>query len=93
MSSAWRATLSNGDKQCRVRPRYPDVVADDWQRCDDVVEKQPPSGLAFARCDLDAYPELGHSDRGDGGFVIVANQVVEIESVSLDIDQHTRVEQ
>ena len=93
MSSARLATLSNRDEQFRVRSRYLKVVADNWQRRDDVVEKQLASGLAFARCNLDAYAKLRHSDRGNGGFIVVADEVVEIEPISLDIDQHACVKQ
>jgi hypothetical protein len=91
--SARRIPLANGNEQSRVGPCYFNVVADDRKRRYDLVEKQFPRRLSCAGRDLDANSELSHRDRSDGGFVVIDDQCVEIESVAFDLDQHARVEQ
>jgi hypothetical protein len=85
--------LADGDEEGCMRSRYLDVVVDDWQRGDHFVQEEASGGLALARGDVDANSEFGNRYGGDGRFVVIVDELIEIESVPLDFDQYARVEQ
>ena len=69
------------------------VVGNDREGRDDLVEKGLASRPAPAGSDLYSDAELGDCDGGDGWFVVVSDERVEIEDVTLGVDQDVRVEQ
>jgi hypothetical protein len=50
--------------------------------------RAPPS-----RRQLDTDPELGDRDRGDGRFVILMDQSVQVQRRSFSVDEHGRIEE
>ena len=85
--------FADGDQQFGVHAGNCEVVADDRQAVDDVVEELAPRTSAFAGGDLDPHAEFGDGDRGNGGLVVVVDQVVQVERCAFDLDEDVRVQQ
>jgi hypothetical protein len=76
-----------------VRSSNLEVVAHDGDRLDEVLKKREAGLASLAGRDLDADAELGDRDGGNGRFVVVGYQGVEIGTESFGVDECARVEE
>src|SRR3954467_2465474 len=70
-----------------------EAVVDHGERVEQVVEECSSIGLASSGGELDADTEFGDGDRGNGRFIAVGDQAVEIEPTAFGSDEHVRVKQ
>ncbi len=93
VSSARASGRSDGNEELGVRTSGTEVVPDHRQAGDDVVQELAPRALTLPAGDPDPDAEFGDRDRSDGRFVVVRDEFVEVDPVSLGPDQNVRVEQ
>ena len=85
--------FADRDQQFGVHAGNCEVVADDRQAVDDVIEELAPRTSTFAGRDLDSHAEFGDGDRGNGGPVVVIDQVVQVERCAFGLDEDVGVQQ
>lgn len=93
MGTSLTAGCADCDQQFGVRASNCEVVADDRQAVDDVIEEPTPRTSTFAGRDPDPDAEFGDRDRGNGGLVVVIDQVVQVERCAFDFDEDVGVQQ
>jgi hypothetical protein len=79
VSASRPAAGAGGDQELRVAPGHLEVVGQHRERRDEILEERPARRASPSRGELDTHTELGDRDRRDGRFVVVMDQVVQVQ--------------
>lgn len=79
-------------KQLRVFTRDGKVKRDYWDRRDNIIDERLPLRAVLVRSELNTDQHLRHGYRGNGHVIFIIDHNIQVEPVSLSVDQESGVE-